>query len=171
MLRKKTNPPLLSELQCGTSASSTVANLGYRTHTGRVDRNLYDVATDRQIEITALLSSHTDGTHTRLIGEGTHKYTRGHKGREERERASLLETTVVIVKLLSDFGSPHCTAVRCLWAHSFLVYAVRFLSGAPRPSGRDASQARLPARRVPEACHLAHRPRRVSAGFSPHVGG
>ena len=121
MLRKKTNPPLLSELQCGTSASSTVANLGYRTHTGRVDRNLYAVATDRQIEITALLSSHTDGTHTRLIGEGTHKYTRGHKGREERERASLLETTVVIVKLLSDFGSPppsYCTAVRCLWAHS-----------------------------------------------------
>ena len=104
MLRKKTNPPLLSELQCGTSASSTVANLGYRTHTGRVDRNLYAVATDRQIEITALLSSHTDGTHTRLIGEGTHKYTRGHKGREERERASLLETTVVIVKLLSDFA-------------------------------------------------------------------
>lgn len=52
MLRKKTNPPLLSELQCGTSASSTVANLGYRTHTGRVDRNLYAVATDRQIEIT-----------------------------------------------------------------------------------------------------------------------
>ena len=48
MLRKKTNPPLLSELQCGTSASSTVANLGYRTHTGRVDRNLYAVATDRQ---------------------------------------------------------------------------------------------------------------------------
>ena len=60
------------------------------------------------------MSSHTDGTHTRLIGEGTHKYTRGHKGREERERASLLETTVVIVKLLrTSVARRHRTVRLC----------------------------------------------------------